>query len=188
MKRIVIIVLGLALTAGIAGGRGLSAARDRDQPGEYQVKAAFLVNVLQFVDWPAPGPSSPEQARFCVVGELPEPGAFDELRGEFLLGKPLQIRRAPPIEELRACQVVFIGASEDRRLAKILATLRGSGALTVGDTAGYAERGVVVNFYTEDRKIRFEINAGAARQAGLKISAKLMRLAGAVHNGAAEGE
>ena len=49
--------------------------------------------------------------------------------------------------------------------------------LIVGESAGFAQRGAAVNFFIEANKIRFEINVDAARQRGLKISAKLLTLA-----------
>ena len=38
----------------------------------------------------------------------------------------------------------------------------------------------MINFFTEDNKLRFEVNPEAARRAGLEISARLLRLAGLV--------
>jgi hypothetical protein len=49
--------------------------------------------------------------------------------------------------------------------------------LTIGDTEGYAEQGVMVNFYLEDNMVRIEINIDAARRAGLNISSQLLKLA-----------
>jgi len=53
--------------------------------------------------------------------------------------------------------------------------------LTIGDTKGFAQQGVIINFYIKDEKVRFEINVDAAKRANLKISAKLLRLAKIVH-------
>jgi hypothetical protein len=42
---------------------------------------------------------------------------------------------------------------------------------------GFAAQGGVVNFKLEDGKIRFEINAAAAGQQGLRVSSKLLSVA-----------
>ena len=47
--------------------------------------------------------------------------------------------------------------------------------LTVGETEGYASRGVMIRFLTEKNRLRFEINLEAATSANLKISSKLLR-------------
>jgi hypothetical protein len=67
-------------------------------------------------------------------------------------------------------------------------SLEGASILTIGDTAGFARQGVIINFYLENRKVRFEINAAAARRAGLTISSKLLKLAGAVYGAAPAGD
>jgi hypothetical protein len=50
--------------------------------------------------------------------------------------------------------------------------------LTIGDTEGFTQRGVMVNFYMENNRVFFEINPNAAMRAGLKISSALLRIAG----------
>lgn len=78
---------------------------------------------------------------------------------------------------LRECSVLFISASDSGNLSQILEGIKGAPVLTVGDTEGYAGRGVVVNFFLEDNKVRFEINVEASRLAGLTISSQLLKLA-----------
>jgi hypothetical protein len=60
--------------------------------------------------------------------------------------------------------------------------LEGSYILTIGDTEGFGEKGVMINFIIRDNKVRFEINPEAARRAGLTISSKLLSLATIVHS------
>jgi hypothetical protein len=49
--------------------------------------------------------------------------------------------------------------------------------LTVSDERGFAQQGVGINFYTEEDKVRFEINQDAVNRSGLRISSKLLSLA-----------
>jgi len=49
--------------------------------------------------------------------------------------------------------------------------------LTVSDSSGFAEKGVVINLYKSGIKTKFEINRNSARESGLKISSKLYKLA-----------
>jgi hypothetical protein len=73
-------------------------------------------------------------------------------------------------------------------LSEALEGLNSAPVLTIGDTDGYAQRGIMINMYLEDKRVRFEINAEAARTAGLRISAKLLKLAGKVYGPSAGGE
>jgi hypothetical protein len=49
--------------------------------------------------------------------------------------------------------------------------------LTVGDSAGFLERGGVIRFRVEDNKVRFDINPDAAARAHLEVSSQLLKLA-----------
>ena len=75
---------------------------------------------------------------------------------------------------------LFISGSESARLSTILEEVKSDGVLTVGDTVGYARRGVVINLVVEDGKVRFNVNVDAARQGRLKLSSKLLKLASIV--------
>jgi hypothetical protein len=81
------------------------------------------------------------------------------------------------VEEIKTCHVLFIGRSETERLEKIFAHLKGRNILTVGDSGVFAETGGMVQFISENKKIRFRINLAAAKAAGLTISSKILRVA-----------
>ena len=64
----------------------------------------------------------------------------------------------------------------------IFESLAGANVLTVGESEGFAKQGGVIGFVMEKDQVRFEINTGAARQAGLKIDLRLLKLAKRVFN------
>jgi uncharacterized protein DUF4154 len=147
---------------------------------EYDVKAAFLFNFAKFVDWP---PSAFTDGRsslkLCVLGEDPF-GRSLEVGGEEVGGRKLTVLRAGRLSDPAGCHVLFVSRSERKRLSEILPAVRDDPVLTVGDAEGFLEQGGIINFVLEGSKVRFEINQEAADRAGLKISAKLMRLASRV--------
>jgi hypothetical protein len=49
--------------------------------------------------------------------------------------------------------------------------------LSVGEINGFAEQGGMVNLLLANKTVKIEINQAAAEQAGLQISAKLLKLA-----------
>lgn len=73
--------------------------------------------------------------------------------------------------------MLFISGSEEENLARIVKTINGALVLTIGDSEGFAKKGVMINFYMENKRVRFEINPKAAMHAGLRISSKLLRIA-----------
>ena len=60
---------------------------------------------------------------------------------------------------------------------EILEALKGSSVLTVGEMDNFLENGGIINFLIRDRKVCFEVNTVAAKDARLKIRSKLLRLA-----------
>lgn len=145
---------------------------------EYRVKAVFLYRFAQFVEWPKDAAAPDVPFRICVLGTNPFGTALDDaVRGEQVRGRRVVARHVARAVDARSCQVVFISQSETPRLPAVLAELRGSSALTVGEIDRFAELGGMVNFRILKGKIHLEINVRAAREAGLTISSRLLKLA-----------
>jgi hypothetical protein len=152
---------------------------------EYQVKAVFLFNFTQFVEWPAEAFADPTAPLVIgVLGEDPFGAFLDEtVRGEKAKGRPLVVERYRRVQEIGNCQVLFISRSESDRLGEILASLAGKPILTVSDIEGFAPRGGVIRLVTVGGKIRLRINLDSAKAAKLSISSKLLRPAEIVASG-----
>jgi len=146
-------------------------------PTEYEVKAAFIHNVVKFVDWPMQPASADGMLRFCVVGQDVFGRALDVLRDKPIGAMTWQVVVVNGKTDLRECRVLFISGSETGNVKRVLDSLKSSPVLTIGDTESYGELGVIVNFYLEDGKVRFEINPEAAKRVGLKMSSQLLKLA-----------
>lgn len=165
-------------TAALAAALLLAAfAAPAGAQDEYGVKAAFLFNFAKFVEWPADAFVAPDAGLvLCVAGA----GAVDAavqatVKGKLVNGRPIEVRRVDD-GEARSCHLLFIADGRDRA-AQLVEGARAGAVLTVGETPGFTQLGGVINFTTEDSKVRFEINEDAARKARLKISSKLLSLA-----------
>jgi hypothetical protein len=145
---------------------------------EYQVKAVFLFNFIQFVEWPGSAfldVKSP--VKIGILGEDPFDGALDEaVKGEKIAGRSVEIVRSRRPEDLAGCHLVFISRSEGRRVERALAQLSARPVLTVSELEGFTHQGGMIAFYSEGKKIRFEINPATAKSADLKISSELLGL------------
>ncbi len=148
-------------------------------PSEHQVKAAFLYNFANFVEWPA-GALGADGAplKVCVLGEDPFGGALDNaFRDQVVQGHKVQVSRGATLAALGRCHILFLSRSEQARWPELLKELRGAPTLTVADGPPLVQQGGMVNFILEAKRVRFEINRGAAEHAGLRISSKLLALA-----------
>lgn len=174
----------------VAALLALAAAPGRAQapppaPTEYQVKAVFLFNFSQFVDWPAASFADGRSPLVIgVLGRDPFGTTLDEIvRGETVNGRPLAVRRYESVDQLDACHILFIDRSQVEQLDAVFAALKGRNILTVGDFEGFARRGGIIRFATVGNKIRLRVNLAAAEQARLTISSKLLRPAQIVETG-----
>ena len=156
-----------------------TAQSQSDDEAEYRVKLAFLYHFAQFIQWPPE--AFHDQAApltLCVAGQNPFRGEIgQELRGREVNGHPIEIKKLRPNDDPKACHMVFVPASERKQTEKLLAALKGSSTLTVGETQGFADLGGIINLTLDQNKLRFEVNLDAATQTQLKISSKLLALA-----------
>jgi len=164
--------LGLALLAASA-----SATPTPTAPTEYQIKAVFLFNFAQFVEWPAAAFHEAQAPLVIgVLGDDPFGALLDEaVRGERIGGRPLVVRRYRRVDEVGECHILFISSSEAGQIDRVVARLKGRSVLTVGDTEPFNRVGGMVRFVIENKKIRLRINVEAAKAADLVISSKLLR-------------
>jgi YfiR/HmsC-like len=155
----------------------IGSPRATAAPSEYQVKAVFLFNFAQFVDWPATAFSSAD-APFVigVLGQDPFGSQLDEVvRGESVNKRPLVIERYRDVAEIHNCNILFIGSAESQHLDEILVALKGRSILTVSDADPAGQRGVMIRLVNESNRIRLRIDVAAAKAGNLTISSKLLR-------------
>ena len=166
-----------------------SSGYAQDSPSEYQVKAAYLFNFLKFVEWPEeafPDPLAP--IVIGIAGDDPFGSALPQVVvGKTVQGRDLVIRKYRVGEDLRSTHILFISASEKKRVPQIVASLRGSSVLTVADFNEFLGDGGMIQLYSENNRIRFAINVDATGRAKLKISSKLLSLARVVGGSGKEG-
>jgi hypothetical protein len=159
----------------------LSAARAAAPvpSAEYKLKAVFLFNFAQFVEWPTDAFANDSAPLVIgVLGADPFGSYLDDLvRGEKIGAHPLEVRRLGDGEARETCHILFVSDSEADRVEPLLKGLRGRHVLTVSDVESFARTGGMVRFVLEDGKIRLRVNLGAARAAHLVISSKILRVA-----------
>lgn len=146
----------------------------------YTVKAAYLLQFGHYVEWPDDAfPNKQSPLIIGVLGPYPFDSVFEEVaRTKRIEGRPVVIRRFASMADYTPCHILFIVASvppAERALA--IEKLKRSPVLIVGEEPGFAEQGGIVNFFVSGDKVRFEINARAAREEQLKISSTLLSLA-----------
>jgi hypothetical protein len=72
---------------------------------------------------------------------------------------------------------LFIAKSAAPDLPKILAATKYKPILTIGDTPGFAQKGVHINLYVEKGSTKFEINVRALFDAKFSPDRRMIKLA-----------
>jgi hypothetical protein len=162
-----------ALALVLVSGARASA---QTQLEEHEAKAAFVLKLVNFVEWPAEAGQSN-----LVIGTIGADATSEALQrlaaGRTVNGKALIIRRLGPDADLKTCHVLYIGASERKNTSSLLERVRGTSVLTVGESDGFGQHGGMVNLLISEGRIRFEVNPLAAERAHLQVSSRLLSLA-----------
>ncbi len=147
---------------------------------EYELKAVYLERITRFLEWPKKGSAVRREDRFVIgiLGEDPFGAKLDDLyAGRRIKERPIEILRLDDPGKAGKCHLLFISGSEAERLPEILAVTGGKPILTVGDTDGFAEKGVLVNLVIEDDRLRFVINEAAFHEAGIRVDSLMLKVA-----------
>jgi len=159
------------------------------RPTDYDVKAAYLYNFGRFVEWPATVTSNRDSFTVCVLGQDPFGPALDAtLAGETIGGKNVTAKRISTPQEAVRCHILFVSSAEDSRLNKIIEALDKEAVLTVSDMPKFSQRGGMIQFVLEGKKVRFEVDLGAVQHAGLTLSSELLKVATTVRRNSSTGD
>jgi hypothetical protein len=147
------------------------------ESSEAELKAEFIERFTRFIDW-ADADVAGDQFVLCIHGESTITTYLEQIaRRRKLRGRDMTVDIVDDPAAVTDCQLVLIGGSDRKRLRAVLAHTEGRPILTIADAPGAAAAGAIINFYRDDNHVRFEINTRAAKDSGLRIRAKLLRLA-----------
>lgn len=155
-------------------------ARADTSAGELDLKAAYVFNFIQFIEWPdnSAGAGSPDDWTICVSAFSPLKRPLTALEGKpARKGRPIRVRLLE-IREMRSCQMVVMHSADVEQVMGALKTLpAGHGILTIAEEVTFAHPEIVITLYQMDGRVVFGIRSDAASAAGLQVSSRLLRLA-----------
>lgn len=146
---------------------------------ESQVRAAYLYNFAKFIEWPEQALSGPNAPiLICVLNDVSFESTLREVvSSRSIDGHPVLVAFIPTAADAHPCHILFISSSHNEQARSVIAALRSSGIVTVGETRGFLEEGGIISFALVDGRVQFQVNLKAATQSGLHISARLLGIA-----------
>lgn len=175
-NRLIRLLLGTLLGALLAWPAAVPLA---EVNSEQQLKAAFLVNFLKYVQWPtATGP-----ATICLAGRDTLGPYLASYEGRLVVGRELRVRRVAGADQVGDCQILFVPDTDEARFGAVLRWVEQQPVLTVSDTEVFIRHGGGIALVRVDGRLQFDVNTDALARAGLKPSSQIMRLARLVNGG-----
>jgi hypothetical protein len=144
---------------------------------EYAVRAAFVLNLAKYVEWPQASP-------VLTVGFIGEGPMGDTLKqmldGKSSDSRPIQVLLYPSNEALERCNIIYITHSSSKKNRAALERVGSRSILTVGESDSFTREGGMVGLVRVGEKVQIQINLDATQAARLRISARLLNLSSVV--------
>lgn len=173
-------ILGQAVCAAVACLALAVPASFGQVTTETQLKAAYLVNFLRYVEWPV----QRAHLTICLFGRDSLGPNLASYEGRQIGGRELKIRKVSSPEQLADCHELFIPDTEEARFGAVLRWVENQPILTVSDAEVFTRDGGAIALIRSEGRLQFDVNADALGRAGLKPSSQMMRLARQIIGGA----
>ena len=144
---------------------------DRDA---YEIKAAWLINFIRYVEWPKPVFPN-DRLAIVVLGKEPKATRFGD-QNLNVRGVKIDIiyRTTLTVDDLKNCHLLFIARSKRKEIKNTLALVDQRPILTVCENKGFLTKGGMINFIVKGETILFEISQKNADKNGLRITSHLL--------------
>ncbi len=150
---------------------------------ENKLLAAFILNVAKLTEW---NPASSSQAikpkiRLLVADNDALASELRQLtQGKKITNHETEVQTgeltAIDSKSGEQAEVVILIPDSSQNLKPALKKLKGCRCLAVTYEGGMALHGASVNFFTEDSRLRFEINVSRVKEENLELSSQLLKL------------
>ena len=134
---------------------------------------------MNYIEWPQSSfSSSLDPFVISVLGRSPLVSELKKIMSQKTMsGKKIIIRNGDEPEQLEKSQVVLVLGDDLNLLDQTLKKIKGLNVLLISRSEGFCQHGVMINFYVESSRLRFEVNLSALQNANLKVSSQLLKLA-----------
>jgi hypothetical protein len=156
----------------------------KEESAEYVLKASFLYNFTQLIQWPEETASlsdtlyAPIDFSMCVFGSDPFGNLLeilaDNLNNE---GRPMNILRLGLKDPWYDCHMLFVPKAHNLLMDKILKKVEDAPILVISEAPSQGERKPAINFLIKDDTIQFTLNKDAIKRSGLRVDSELLDIA-----------
>lgn len=160
------------------------AAEAQREADANKVKAAFVFQFANFVEWPDEAFES-DRAPFIITivgNEEIEKLLADAAKDKRVQGRPIRVEDGDASDDLSKCHIVFVDDSQSGSGTELIDRYMDSPVLLVSDSEEFTKDGGTIRLFERSNRLKIEINVDAAERANLQVSSKLLSLATVVHD------
>lgn len=172
------LLMGVVMLASVA----FSGSGEHKVSLEDKTKAVFMYHFTKYIQWP-----DSDSADVFTIGVIGNAGIIVPLqeieKKKKVKNRSIVVKQIDSLPDIRNCHMLFVSQNQSRRFPAILKTLKDAPILTIGDTKGFAHKGLAINFILVKGKIKFEINSEALDATNLKVSSQLLKLGKFIEEG-----
>jgi hypothetical protein len=81
------------------------------------------------------------------------------------------------LEQLKDCQIIFVGDRDIKLLSSVVRQLLGTPVLIVSDHLQAVEAGAHIALASVEDRVEFDVNLASLQRANLKASSQMLKLA-----------
>jgi hypothetical protein len=146
---------------------------------EYEIRAAMIVNLTHFIQWPGWKMTAEHHAfEVCELGSDPVTASLEkQFSGKAVFDKPVWVRHLGKDETPDSCHLLYVSESERKRFVAIAPSLNKQAVLSVGAQDWLLASGGAISMPMIDDRVRIQIQITSVQQGGWVVSSKLLSLA-----------
>lgn len=158
---------------------GLQARPSAGEAAEHQVRAQFVYNFANFVEWPSEAFAHREAPiKVCLFGEVAFAPYLYTYVGTLIGSRELQVQKTDRLEDIRSgCHILYVGQDQQVQLPGFWEQIQYVYVLSIGERQGFAEHGGIINIMRTRDRLQFDINIENALSNGLFLDSDLLALA-----------
>lgn len=143
-------------------------------------KAAITTIILRSTEWPAEAFDDPEAPLILALVDAPPNvvGIFEQAFADLPVdGRTVIVRSIDKPGDAAGLHAVYFHSVNEIAAKDLLRHLQNRPVLTLGDADEFCDLGGIVNYRLVGAKMRYQFNRAAMEQAGIRVSAQVIRLA-----------
>ena len=145
------------------------------------IRIGFLLNFGRFTEWPDATLGATQPMTICLApGDEEMEVEIGAVERQMIQNRPVRALKVKYPGELSRCQIVYLPLESPVAVKEWLAAAERAATLTVSDRPDFNQQGGMIELVQVTDRYRFDINLAATKQANLRLSTNLLKLARSV--------